>query len=121
MFQLGFPVNAIFLPRPAAGCLALVAALVLCAAAAQAQPAVDAVSPAPAGQPEIVMTRDASNNLWFFVRDAAGEEVLAPAIIGGGDAIASAWVLHDGNDYVVVWLAKVGGFEQAFGQRVTCE
>jgi|GEM_PF-1335884 len=68
-----------------------------------------------------VALRDDGGNLWFFVRDAAGEEVLAPAVIGGGDAIRSAEVLHDGNDFVVVWLAKTGGFEQAYAQRITCE
>ncbi len=68
-----------------------------------------------------VALRDDASNLWFFVRDQTGAEMLEPAIIGGGEAIKSAFVMHDGIDFIVVWLAKVGGFEQAFGQRITCE
>jgi len=29
--------------------------------------------------------------------------------------------VHDGVDFVVLWLAKTGGFEPVYGQRVTCE
>ncbi len=68
-----------------------------------------------------VAVRDGGGSLWFFARDQAGEEVLEPAIIGGGEAVRSTWVLHDGHDFIVVWLAKSGGFEQAFGQRIICE
>ncbi len=68
-----------------------------------------------------VALRDSGQNLWFFVRDQTGAEVLEPAIIGGGEAIASAYVMHDGIDFVVVWLAKTGGFAQAYAQRITCE
>ncbi len=68
-----------------------------------------------------VATRDAQNNLWFFERDVDGNEVLAPAVIAGGGAISSAHVVHDGTDFQVIWLAKTGGFEQVFGQSITCE
>ncbi len=84
--------------------------------------AVGSSKPRPNTTPMVgVALRDGANNLWFFVRDSLGDKVLDPAIIAGGDTIASAWVLHDGTDFVVVWLAKTGGFEQAFAQRVTCE
>jgi hypothetical protein len=76
----------------------------------------------PGRTPQVgVVTRDGANNLWFFVRDANGESVIEPAIIAGGETVGQAVVLHDGNDFIVVWLAKVQGIEQAFGQRVTCE
>ncbi len=68
-----------------------------------------------------VVTRDGGNNLWFFARDQAGEPVLEPAIVAGGETVGGVSVLHDGNDFVLVWLAKVQGFEQVFGQRITCE
>ena len=29
--------------------------------------------------------------------------------------------MHDGTDFLVLWLAKTGGFEQVYGQRITCE
>ncbi len=64
---------------------------------------------------------DATGNLWFFVRDIEGAAVLAPAIIGNADTIGSAHVLHDGTDFIVVWLAKTGSVEQAYAQRITCE
>ena len=68
-----------------------------------------------------VATRDDANNLWFYERNQDGTPLLEPAIIAGGGEIKSAYVGHDGIDFLVLWLAKTGGFEQVYGQRITCE
>jgi len=79
-------------------------------------------TPRPGALPQVgVVSRDAGNNLWFFARAEDGEAVLEPSIVAGGATVGKVSVLHDGNDFVLVWLSLVGGFEQAFAQRVTCE
>ncbi len=68
-----------------------------------------------------VVAQDANGNVVFFVRDANGAEVVAPATVGGAATARDATVFWDGDAFQVFWLAQSGAIEQLFRTTVTCE
>lgn len=68
-----------------------------------------------------VVATELDANIYLFVRDQDGSEVLAPGIVAGGASVADPHVFHDGDNFVVFWLADKAGVHQLYQQVVTCE
>lgn len=68
-----------------------------------------------------VVALEGNSNVYFFVRNVDGSAVVEPGLVGGGVEVANAHAFHDGQDFVLFWLAKKGSVQQVFQRKVTCE
>lgn len=68
-----------------------------------------------------VIASEADSNLYLFVRDQDGSEILSPGLVAGGASVKRPHVFHDGDNFIVFYLARQGDVHQLYQQVVTCE